>query len=223
MTEREEISLKAQTYFDELWSRGDPWGLETSEFEHKRYARLLEILKCPKYERVLEIGCGSGTFTRLLAPMAQHLLALDVSTNAIARAQTAKGKLKDVEFRVANIMDYDVQAEGPWDLIVMSETVYFLGWLYSLFDVCWLASQLFKATRDGGELLLANLQGEAHGPLFLPGIIRTYEHLFVNMGYQCQYQEIFRDKKDGIDLEIAMSLLTKTANGNTIEQHVSPM
>jgi SAM-dependent methyltransferase len=211
MTEREQISLKAQTYFDDLWSRGDPWELETSEFEHKRYARLLEILKSPKYERVLEIGCGSGTFTRLLAPMAQRLLALDVSTKAIARAQAAQDTPKQVEFRVANIMDYDAEAEGPWDLIVMSETVYFLGWLYSLFDVCWLASQLFKATRDGGELLLANLQGEIHGPLFLPGIIRTYEDLFGNMGYQPQDQDIFHGKKKGVDLEIAMLLLQKPA------------
>ena len=209
MTEREQISLKAQSYFDDLWSRGDPWELETAEFEHKRYARLLDILHRPKYERVLEIGCGSGTFTRLLAPRAERLLALDVSNKAIARAQVAQNKPKQVEFRVANIMDYDAEAEGPWDLIVMSETIYFLGWLYSLFDVCWLASQLFKATRDGGELLLANLQGEAHGPLFLPGIIRTYEHLFINMGYQHQHQELFRSEKDGVDLEIAMLLLTK--------------
>lgn len=209
MTEREQISLKARTYFDDLWSRGDPWGLETSEFEHRRYARLLEILKHRQYERVLEIGCGSGTFTRLLAPIAQHLLALDVSTHAIARAKSTNGTPKQVEFRVANIMDYDVQAEGPWDLVVMSETVYFLGWLYSLFDVCWLASQLFEATREGGQLLLANLQGEAHGPLFLPGIIRTYEHVFVNMGYRHEYQDLFRSQKDGVDLEIAMLLLTK--------------
>jgi SAM-dependent methyltransferase len=210
VTEREQISLKARAYFDDLWSRGDPWGLETSEFEHKRYARLLEILTRPKYERVLEIGCGSGTFTRLLAPKAQQLLALDVSAQAIARAQTAEHTPSHVEFRIANIMDYDVQAEAPWDLIVMSETIYFLGWLYPLFDVCWLASELFKATRDNGELLLANLQGEAHGPIFLPGIIRTYEHLFVNMGYQSHYQDLFRSKKDGVDLEIAMLLVRKT-------------
>jgi SAM-dependent methyltransferase len=209
MTEREQISLKAQSYFDDLWSRGDPWELETSEFEHKRYARLLEILKRLKYERVLEIGCGSGTFTRLLAPRAQRLLALDVSARAIGRAQAAQDTPKHVEFRVANIMDFDVNAEGPWDLIVLSETVYFLGWLYSLFDVCWLASELFKATRDSGELLLANLQGEAHGPLFLPGIIRTYEDLFVNMGYEHQYQDLFRSQKDGVDLEIAILLLRK--------------
>jgi predicted TPR repeat methyltransferase len=211
MTEREQISLKAQTYFDDLWSHGDPWELETSEFEHKRYTRLLETLDQPKYDRVLEIGCGSGTFTRLLAPRAQRLLALDVSTKAIDRAQGVQDTPKQVEFRVANIMDYDLTLEGPWDLIIMSETLYYLGWLYSFFDICWLAAELFKSTSDSGELLLANLQGEAHGPLFYPRFVRTYEHLFVNMGYQYKAQEIYRDKKDGIDLEIAISLFTKTS------------
>ena len=41
---------------------GDPWELETSNWEHERYARLLAILDQPRYGRVLEIGCGGGTF-----------------------------------------------------------------------------------------------------------------------------------------------------------------
>ena len=49
-----------------------------------------------------------------------------------ARARAAQSDLKQVEFRVGNIMDYNLREEEPWDLIVMSETVYFLGWLYSV-------------------------------------------------------------------------------------------
>src|SRR5436309_25653 len=130
MTERERISLKAQSFFDGLWKRGDPWELETSDFERKRYARLIAMLDQSKYARILEIGCGTGAFTRLLAPMAQRLIALDVSSSAIAAARAAQGSFKEVEFRVVNVMDYEPKAEGPWDLIVMSETVYYLGWLY---------------------------------------------------------------------------------------------
>ena len=48
-------------------------------------------------------------------------------------------------------MDYDQQAEGPWDLVVMSETICYLGWLYSLFDVAWLACQLFAVSRDKAD------------------------------------------------------------------------
>jgi hypothetical protein len=109
-------------------------------------------------------------FVIAVSPINAYAVLRQYSSSIPFRSLTYKIYLleqQDVEFRVANIIDYDVQAEGPWGLIVMSDTVYFLGWLYSLFDLCWLASQLIKATREGGELLLANLQGEAHGPLFL--------------------------------------------------------
>ena len=37
---------------------------------------------------------------------------------------------RKIDFRVANIMQYNPRAEGPWDLVVMTETIYCLGWLY---------------------------------------------------------------------------------------------
>ena len=209
MTERERISLNAQSFFDELWKRGDPWELETSDFERKRYARLIAMLDQSKYARILEIGCGAGAFTRLLAPMAQRLIALDVSSSAIAAARAAQGSFKEIEFRVANVMDYDPKAEGPWDLIVMSETVYYLGWLYSFFDVTWLASELFAATRVGGELLLANTQGDAIEPLLRPSIILTYHNLFSNVGYNIRAEEVFRGTKNGVSIEVLITLFEK--------------
>ena len=209
MTERERISLKAQSFFDELWKRGDPWELETSDFERKKYARLIAMLDQSKYARILEIGCGAGAFTRLLAPMAQRLIALDVSCRAVAAARAAQGSFKEVEFRVANVMDYDPKAEGPWDLIVMSETVYYLGWLYSFFDVTWLASELFAATRVGGELLLANTQGDALEPLLHPSIIRTYHNLFSNVGYNIRAEEVFRGTKNGVSIEVLITLFER--------------
>ena len=48
-------------------------------------------------------------------------------------------------------MEYDVKAEGPWDLVVFSETIYCLGWLYPLFDVGWLRLEpLAEATSGAG-------------------------------------------------------------------------
>jgi len=206
MIDRKSISLKAQSFFDDLWARGDPWELEASDFERERYARLIAMLDQSKYARILEIGCGAGAFSRLLAPMAQQLIALDVSSRAIAAARAAQGSIKHVEFRAANVMDYDPKAEGPWDLIVMSETIYYLGWLYSFFDVAWLASELFAATRTGGELLLANTQGDALEPLLRPSIIRTYHNLFVNVGYNIRAEEVLRGTKNGVGIEVLITL-----------------
>jgi 2-polyprenyl-3-methyl-5-hydroxy-6-metoxy-1,4-benzoquinol methylase len=209
MTERERISSKAQSFFDDLWARGDPWELETSDFERARYARLLALLKPSGYGRVLEIGCGSGTFSRLLAPLAQRLLALDVSVKAISAARSAHPTLDQIEYRAANIMDYDPKTEGPWDLIVMSETIYFLGWLYSFFDVCWLTSELYAATRPGGQLLLANTQRDMADPLLLPCVIRTYHDMFSNVDFQLKAEQIFRGQKNGVDLDVLISLYGK--------------
>ena len=209
MTEREQISSRARSFFDDLWARGDPWGLESSDFERERYRRLISMLDPSGYDRVLEIGCGAGAFSRLLAPRARRLLALDVSSTAIAASQIACRTLSQAEFRVRNIMDYDPKQEGPWDLIVMSETIYYLGWLYSFFDVCWLASELFAATAPGRHLLLANTQGDIGDPLLLPCVIGTYHDLFLNVGFQIDAQEIFRGQKNGVSLDVVISRYQK--------------
>jgi 2-polyprenyl-3-methyl-5-hydroxy-6-metoxy-1,4-benzoquinol methylase len=214
MTDREEICRKAQSFFDDLWRRGDPWELETSNWEHERYARLLAVLEQPRYGRVLEIGCGAGTFTRRLAGLADKVLALDVSSEAIGRAQAAHSDLTHVEFRVGNIMDYNLREEEPWDLIVMSETVYFLGWLYSFFDVAWVASEIFEATRPGGQMLLANTQFETGEPLLRPSIIRTYRDLFLNVGYEASAEKIFPGEKHGVQLELVISLLRRAGGAS---------
>ena len=209
MNDREEICHKAQSFFNDLWMRGDPWELETSNWEQERYSRLVAMLDKPRYGRVLEIGCGAGTFTRHLAGRADKVLALDVSSEAIARAKLTQSDLQQVEFRIGNIMDFNLREEGPWDLIVMSETVYYIGWLYSFFDVAWLASEIFAATRDGGETLLANTQFEVGEPLLSPWIIRTYRDLFVNVGYEIEAEKILTGAKDGVCLEVLTSLFCK--------------
>jgi len=209
MTERDLVSHKAEAFFEDLWRQGDPWEFETSDFERDKYARQFAILEGRRYARVLEIGCGNGCFTRRLAGIADHVLALDISPTAIAQARQAAGRFGAIDFRVANIMDYDPNAEGPWDLVVMSETVCYLGWLYSLFDVAWLACQLLSATCVGGRLLMANTCGGVEDYLLRPWIIRTYRDLFLNVGYHREVEEIFHGAKNGVDIEVLITLFDK--------------
>jgi SAM-dependent methyltransferase len=209
---REELRQKAETFFENVWQRGDPWEFETSEFEHTKYARQLALLEGRRYTRALELGCGAGAFTRLLARHADQVVALDISPTAIARAGIRTARPAAADFRVVNIMEYDVCAEGPWDLIVLSDTICYLGWLYSFFEVGWLASQIFAATRDGGYLLLANTLGaidKTDDILFLPWLIRTYQALFLNVGYHLEREEIFRSTKHDATVDVLISLLVK--------------
>ena len=211
MTDREEAGRKALEFSENLWKDGDFWELETSEYERVRYARLLQILRGPRYARGLELGCGAGYFTRLLAPQVDHLVAYDISPSAIARAR-AEGGAGDaaIEFRAGNAMDYAWRADGPWDLVVMNETICYLGWLYSFFDVAWFASELHAATRAGGRFLMANtIDRQGYDKLLLPHIIRTYRDLFVNVGFTVDREETVAGTKNGVEFETLISLFAR--------------
>src|SRR5918995_6275548 len=207
--ERKLISQKAYAVFDELWKRGDPWNLEGSEFEQGKYVRQLAMVGGRRYARALEIGCGAGWFTRHLARVTDEVVALDIAPSAIARARASGLDLEVVDFRVTNIMEYDLRVEGPWDLVVMSETIYYLGWLYPFFDIAWLASELFASTSGTGRLLMANTFGGVEDYLLRPWVIRTYRDLFLNVGYRLEAEEIFRGSKDGANLEVLISFFGK--------------
>jgi SAM-dependent methyltransferase len=55
-------------------------------------------------ERALEIGCGTGCFTRALAARVKHVSAVDLSSEMVrvARARTAA---TNVEYRVCDVME----------------------------------------------------------------------------------------------------------------------
>jgi SAM-dependent methyltransferase len=210
MSEREHIGQQAQEFCEGLWQQGDYWDFERSEYEQARCARLLRLLEGRRYSQVLEIGCGAGYFTRLLEPLADRIVAMDIAPTAIQRATALQVDRQRVDFRVANVMDYTWQADGPWDLIVFNDTICYLGWLYPFFDIAWLAAQLFATTRDCGYLLMANTMDAEHDKLLLPYITRTYRDLFRNVGFRLATEEIFRGTKNSVDFEILISLFVKS-------------
>src|SRR5262249_29116574 len=73
------------------------------------------------------------------------------------------------------------------------------------------ASEMFEATRPGGEILLANTQFETGEPLLRTSIIRTYRDLFLNVGYELTGETIFPGEKHGDYLEGLMTLYRKPA------------
>jgi SAM-dependent methyltransferase len=213
---KEDAHRQLQRFFEERWRQGDPWAFESSPWERTRLDRLLEVIADRRYGRALEIGCGAGHFTERLLPLTGSLLGLDVSPTAIeqARARLAPSPFAGrAELRAANVMELDLRRDGPFDLVVLSETVYYLGWLYPFFDVAWLARELFETTRPGGRLLLANTLGEISDALVRPWIVRSYHDVFRNAGYLTEHEEGFRGAKDGVPLEVLISRLLRPEEG----------
>ena len=209
MTDRERLGEKALEFSEGLWQRGDVWEFDTSDFERARFTRTMEVLDGTRYPRVLELGCGAGHFTRLLARLADRIVAFDIAPSAIARARAAEAETTIIDYRVGNAMDYGWRSDDPWDLIVMNDTMCYLGWLYPFFDVAWFASEIHAAIRPGGHFLMANAMDAQYDKLLLPYIIRTYRDLFVNVGFRPIREEVFSGTKHGVRFDVLISLFEK--------------
>ena len=212
MIDRADADRRAAAYFSELWRGGDPWDLETSPFEQAKYDAQLALIDAGarRYGRALEIGCAAGAFTRRLAERCDSVVALDIAEPAIALAR-ARTRTTNIDYRVGNIMQWDAELDGHWDLVVLAETVCYLGWLYPFFDVAWLAHRLHEGTRPGGRLLLANTCGGVDDYLLRPWIIRTYHDLFRNAGFAVQHDTVFRGVKNGAGIEALITLAERPA------------
>jgi 2-polyprenyl-3-methyl-5-hydroxy-6-metoxy-1,4-benzoquinol methylase len=207
MGRREEIERALGETFEQAWRVGDPWELEASALDRQSYDRQLELVGDRRYGRALELGCAAGVFTSRLAAHADHVLAVDVAPSAVERAkESVPGH---VELRAGDVMELDPVEEGPWDLVVMSETIYYLGWLYTFFEVGWLASRIFEAINPGGRFLMANTYGTGSNWLMRAWLIDTYRDLFRNVGFALETEERLRAEKGGVEYETLISLYGK--------------
>lgn len=102
------------------WSP-DPWNFEVSPYERRRLQGLLDIVKQYPHESILEVGCAEGVFTSELSKIAKHVVAIDVSPTALARA---KQRCKDVAFIQSSLQDF--HWDSRFDLVVCAETLYYV-------------------------------------------------------------------------------------------------
>jgi predicted TPR repeat methyltransferase len=111
-------------YFEGLYAEsGDPWNFEASEYERNKYARTLAVLGERTFRKALEAGASIGVFTEMLADRCEELLAVDVAERAVAAARrrlSGRGNVR-VERRTLP----EQMPDGPFDLIVASEVLYY--------------------------------------------------------------------------------------------------
>lgn len=156
---RHNQSLDA-AYFEEMFKGDtDPWNLETSAYEAAKFDTTVAALDGRHYRRAFEIGCAGGTLTQRLAPSADDLLAIDISTTALERARRRCESLPQVRFaRMA--FPGETPDEAPFDLIVMSEVAYY----WDAADLQLAAERVLRLLEPGGDLLLVHFTGETDYP-----------------------------------------------------------
>ncbi len=98
---------------------------------------------------VLDIGCGTGEFSRLLAKRADKVIAIDLSPNMIEVAKQRSKQYTNIDFQVADVLQWEFPPER-FDAIVSIATVHHLS-------VEHLLPNLKAALKSGGRLVILDL------------------------------------------------------------------
>ncbi|HEY5194956.1 MAG TPA: SAM-dependent methyltransferase [Solirubrobacteraceae bacterium] len=140
--------------FERLYeASADPWGYCDSDYEREKYARTLAALPARPLGAVLEVGCSIGVFTEHLASRCERVVAVDFSPSALRLARARLRERRNV--RLVQGSFPEEAPEGPWDVVVCSEVLYYLDEPALHAAVSWFAGQL----RDGVCVVVVSWRG----------------------------------------------------------------
>jgi SAM-dependent methyltransferase len=103
----------------------DPWGYHRSPYEQAKYAATLAACGPGPFTDALELGGSIGVFSARLAPRCRRLTTIDYSATAVRRARAALTGHPQAH-AVLGAIPEDLP-EGRFDLVVASETLYYLS------------------------------------------------------------------------------------------------
>ncbi len=142
-------------YFDALYAGdADPWGFRTRDYERDKYKDTLKALDGRRFARGVELGCSIGELTAQLAPSCDALLGVDIAQAALDQAVTRNAHNEHVRF--ARMTLPEERPEGRFDLIVLSEVLYY----FSRPDLEEVARWVASVLQPDGVALLVHWLGE---------------------------------------------------------------
>jgi malonyl-CoA O-methyltransferase len=84
------------------WS--DTYDTDSNATRDLDHLVLRRVLRKARFQSVIEVGCGTGKNTELLARIGGHVHALDFSAGMLAKAKEKLGHRPNVSFSVADII-----------------------------------------------------------------------------------------------------------------------
>ena len=147
------VHLWPDRHFERLYSQTpDPWNCETSPYELLKAKRTADaIIQLQMPGAVLDVGCGEGILAEFLGARGHVVSAIDISPSAVERARQRCASHSQVDVAVGNVLKRPVL--GRFDVIVLSEVLYYLGYGRSRRTVC---DQLVETLSENGYLAVTN-------------------------------------------------------------------
>lgn len=137
-------SSPVETDFDQI-ALLSPAGFDHNAYYHDTLLRALQ----PHMREALDLGCGTGQFTRLLAARADRVLAVDLSANMITAARRQSTDFENIDFRQADALSWEWPTDR-FDCIVSIATLHHLPTEETLI-------KMKRALRSGGILAILDL------------------------------------------------------------------
>ena len=113
------------------------------DFVFKYGEDVVKLLAPAKGERILDVGCGTGYLTHLIAQAGARVTGIDNSASMIERAQAA---YPDLDFRIMSATDFHFPT--PFDAVFSNAALHWVLDKESAVD------RIAQALRPGGRLVL---------------------------------------------------------------------
>ena len=107
----------------------DPWASASTNYVYQRrkYRTLVGLLPAGRrFSRALDLGCGVGLMSRLLAAHADEVVGMDVAHAAVSRARETHGMVGNLTFQQGDVLDLPATLDAGFDLLVIADVLYYL-------------------------------------------------------------------------------------------------
>lgn len=156
--ERTRSTAGARAAFEAAYTKSpDPWASASPRYRYqqRKYEQIMAMLPKRRFVRALDIGCGLGLLSQLLAGRADNVLGIDIASAAVERARQRGAAFANLEFAQGDLLDLPRSLDGRFDLVVVADVLYYLqplddGLLNTL------AARIADLLRGGGICVVAN-------------------------------------------------------------------
>lgn len=136
----------------------DPWASASTKYRYQRrkYETLVGLLpEGRRFASALDLGCGVGLMSKLLAGRADEVVGIDVAHAAVGRAAKVHAAVGNLSFEQGDVLDLPARLDARFDLVVIADVLYYLMPLDEAV-LGKVAHRIADLLAPGGLCLLAN-------------------------------------------------------------------
>lgn len=204
-----------EAYFDVLYQgNSDPWQYQTRWYEKRKRDMCLAALPQANYINGVELGCGNGVFSEFLAGRCQSLLSIDGNQKAVQLAKQRlvnHSNIKVVQGVIPQVLaEAPINNNQPYDLIVISEVLYYLP----LADIDKVISWIEQSLALKGTLLCCHWRYE------IKGFVMTGESVHQHLQQAFNKNSAFTHQSQLVDSDFLLDVWQRSAQTIAMQEQL---